>query len=209
MMAAAEGLRPQQPQAEQDDRRVARDLDPVGHAGHLLRRGADDQRRHADDDDRRQRLDEGRGERDGDAALHRVAGGEHVGGDHRLAVARARRRGRRRRGRRRRSSSHTAAPFSLMVAERAGERSVELRLAAPRSRRRPARAGHPPIMPAAAVRRRDAERALAGTAAAHPAPRRGRRHVGRRAVDGEEVGEAVGAAAEVRRQLALVASAAS
>ena len=202
MVPAAKRLRPQEPQAEEDDRRVARDLQPVGHPGHLLRGRADDQRRHADDDDRRQRLDEGGGEGDGDAPLHAVARGEHVGGDHRLAVARA--------GGMEdaveegdaEEQPHRRAVL-LDVAERVGEAPVELRL--PRRDPGEGRAERPAHRhAAAAVGRGDAERALAAR------PRRlrrrlGRGHLGRRAGDGEHIRKAVRRRRKVGRQLALVA----
>ncbi|MFK4617309.1 hypothetical protein ABIF50_000586 [Bradyrhizobium diazoefficiens] len=78
---------PDQPQAEQRDQAVARDLDHAFGLAHGLGRRIQDPGRDADDQDRDHRLHQGRGKRERDAAPRGLAVGDEIGGDHRLAVA--------------------------------------------------------------------------------------------------------------------------
>ena len=80
-------LHPQQPQPDQDDERIAHDLDPVDRALHGRRGGIEQRRRDADDHHRDQRLQQRGGERQHHAALPGLLVGDQVGRDHRLAVA--------------------------------------------------------------------------------------------------------------------------
>ena len=81
-------LAPDEPEADGGDAGVARELQPVGGAVHLGGGGVEDEARRADKGDRDRRLQQRRKQRQQRAALQRVFVGEHVGGDHRLAVPR-------------------------------------------------------------------------------------------------------------------------
>ena len=81
----------EQPDADQRHQRPARRLEPGLHGADLQARGAQQQHQHAHHDKRRERLDQRRQERQQDAAPHRAAIRQHIGGNHRLAMAGARR----------------------------------------------------------------------------------------------------------------------
>ena len=82
-------LAPDEPEADGGDAAVARELDPVGRAVHLGGGGVEDETGRADEGDRHRRLQQRREQRQQRAALQRTFVGEHVGGDHRLAVPRS------------------------------------------------------------------------------------------------------------------------
>src|SRR5216684_1664166 len=139
---------PQQAQADQDDQRVADDLDDVDRASHGCRgrvqqRGRDPDHRHRD-----QRLQQRGGERQCHAAPPGLLVGDKVGRDHRLAVAWT---GGMEDAVEERQSEQApgGAAVGLGGANEAGELAVELRLlgedeaehAADRRRRRRRRTG--------------------------------------------------------------------
>ena len=80
-----------EPDADQRHQAPADRLEPSLHDAHLHAGGAEYQHQDGDQHQRRQRLDHGGEERQQDAASHRAAVGQHIGGDHRLAVAGPRR----------------------------------------------------------------------------------------------------------------------
>ena len=87
----------QQPRTDERHQAPAQRLQPGFHRLDLQPGGAQQQDQYGDQHQRRHRLDQRRHERQQNAAPHGLAIGQHVGGDHRLAVAGARPRAARRR----------------------------------------------------------------------------------------------------------------
>ena len=83
-------LPPDEPETNGGDAAIAQKLEPVGRAVHLRGGRIEDEAGRADEDDRDGRLQQRREQRQGRAAFQRTFVGEHVGGDHRLAVPRSR-----------------------------------------------------------------------------------------------------------------------
>ena len=82
-------LHPQQPRPDQHDQGVADELDDPHRVAHHLRRRADQDRGNGDDHHGGDGLQQGRGERQYDAAPPGLFVGNEVGRDHRFTVARA------------------------------------------------------------------------------------------------------------------------
>jgi hypothetical protein len=79
-------LAPDQPEPDGGDAAVAHKLEPACRPAHLGGSGAKEISRRADQDDRDHGLQQRREQREERGALQRAFIGEHVGGDHRLAV---------------------------------------------------------------------------------------------------------------------------
>ena len=83
-------LPPDEPEANGGDAAIAQKLEPVGRAVHFRGGRVEDEAGRADQHDRDRRLQQRREQRQSRAPFQRAFVGEHVGGDHRLAVARSR-----------------------------------------------------------------------------------------------------------------------